>query len=289
MASGGLNPVLAQYALFSWANRGGNFWIRPTGDVPKLTELWRYNTAGEREHLGEWRWKGNYTIIHGTHETWKPYQTNGKTPLELDWTEIQWPKGVHPFNPEIGDENFTEIQRHRDAESTELTDDVVSPLSSKGVATLFPSVITSVVEAVAATTPTEPRSSDARMFQFCRAPKKPRTSSWSQAHAPRIQRSIRNLAQGGPSISPQGAELREIPFQVYAQTQIRKASVRGEGSIEQSNGEGEHLPSTQRGRAVPRPRHSAPYLALLLPSVGDREQAVLPIESAGRATVGGQG
>jgi hypothetical protein len=158
-----LNPWTND-TLVSRANRGANFWIRPAGNVPKSSDLWRPIAPGDKELLGEWRYNGRCTIIHGTHETGKAYQHNEKEPLAIDFSEILWPKGTHPFNPDAGEENLTE-EAEEHGYDTEDNDDVVSPSSPNSGLVHVPSVEV----AAQISTPSKAHSSDRCMFKFCRA------------------------------------------------------------------------------------------------------------------------
>ena len=44
--------------------------------------------------FGEWRADGNQTVIHGQHPAGCRYQHNGKRPLEIEFSEIDWLEGL---------------------------------------------------------------------------------------------------------------------------------------------------------------------------------------------------
>ena len=58
-----LNPDLRE-TLISKGARGGNVWVRITGDYPKSCKLVQKQ---DREKVGEWRADGNQTVIYGQH------------------------------------------------------------------------------------------------------------------------------------------------------------------------------------------------------------------------------
>jgi hypothetical protein len=43
---------------------------------------------------GEWRADGHQTVIYGRHPSGRDYRDNDKRPLEIDFSEIEWPAGV---------------------------------------------------------------------------------------------------------------------------------------------------------------------------------------------------
>jgi phage/plasmid-associated DNA primase len=91
------NPRLRD-TLRTRRKRGCNFWVRITGDYPESCKL--KTEAGV--DFGEWRAKGNQTVIHGSAIDRKrgekqptPYRIENRTaPIELRFTEIVWPEDV---------------------------------------------------------------------------------------------------------------------------------------------------------------------------------------------------
>jgi hypothetical protein len=156
-----INPLFSR-TLTSRASRGANLWVRMRGEYPRLTKLQMQRLDKSWADVGEWRADGGYTVIYGQHHSGCAYQDNGATPIEIAFHQIQWPKGIHPFNnPEANSskpDNFTETQRYRD---TEDTDDVV-----------VGGVVRSLNDAVEISTPQEVHTSDKCLFVFCRAIKR---------------------------------------------------------------------------------------------------------------------
>lgn len=156
-----LNPCLSETLISQGSRVGCNFWLRIKGMCPGPKQL-RIFRAGEWKNVGEWRSEGNCTVIAGYHaESGRNYEHNGKDPITLEFSELKWPKGMSPFNPEIGwdEELFTE-RTEEDGRDRNDTDDVNRPSSA---------VIGSVQEAVRLCTPAKRRSTDKLMFKFCRA------------------------------------------------------------------------------------------------------------------------
>ena len=83
----GLNPFLHD-TLQSHAKRGGNFWIRVVGYVPKSGNF----KTQEGEAIGEWRGDGRQTVIYGTHPEGMQYRTNGIPVATVEFAKIQWPE-----------------------------------------------------------------------------------------------------------------------------------------------------------------------------------------------------
>lgn len=85
-----LNPQLAG-TLQTKGARGGNFWVKVTGDYPKLTAI--KTEAGEK--YGEWRGTGGYTMICGLHPAGCEYRiVVDAPPVELTFDQINWPPGL---------------------------------------------------------------------------------------------------------------------------------------------------------------------------------------------------
>jgi hypothetical protein len=82
-----LNPSF-QDTLQSHGSRGGNFWLRITGEAPKTGKLRLSVDAGA---VGEWRSTGSQTVIHGTHPSGLKYRHNGKEAITVEFSSIVWP------------------------------------------------------------------------------------------------------------------------------------------------------------------------------------------------------
>jgi len=81
------NPQMHE-TLHSHGVRGGNFWVRISGEVPKSGKLKTLNGAS----VGEWRGDGNQTLIQGTHPEGVAYSNNGKKVATIEFSELKWPK-----------------------------------------------------------------------------------------------------------------------------------------------------------------------------------------------------
>ena len=89
-----LNPKLAGTPISNGA-RGCNIWIKPTSP-PKSHKI----KTKDGQPWGEWRWKGNQTVISGTHPSGVEYRTKGGPVIEIDFEEIVWPENlVLPWAP----------------------------------------------------------------------------------------------------------------------------------------------------------------------------------------------
>jgi putative DNA primase/helicase len=83
-----LNPGLRE-SLISRGERGGNVWLRIAGDYPAGGKL---SLAGKS--WGEWRSDRNQTVFYGKHPTGRDYTNNGKRPLIIAFSAINWPDGI---------------------------------------------------------------------------------------------------------------------------------------------------------------------------------------------------
>jgi P4 family phage/plasmid primase-like protien len=83
-----LNPQLAA-TMQTRGSRGGNIWIRTSGDYPNLTKI----KKADDTNWGEFRSDGGQTIIHGIHPDGMAYQrlVDAK-PVEIQFSEIKWPE-----------------------------------------------------------------------------------------------------------------------------------------------------------------------------------------------------
>ena len=80
-----LNTALNQ-TLISKAKRGGNVWVKITGQYPTLKTL---------KGFGEWRSTGGQTVIAGTHPEGIPYHFINETKVvETEFDKINWPQGI---------------------------------------------------------------------------------------------------------------------------------------------------------------------------------------------------
>jgi hypothetical protein len=61
------------------------------GDYPARTAKL---TTRDGAPWGEWRAVGSQTVIFGAHPSGCTYQHNGNPPLEIEFSEINWPEGV---------------------------------------------------------------------------------------------------------------------------------------------------------------------------------------------------
>ena len=81
-----LNPW-ARYTLLTKGRRGGNVWVRITGNYPSTTHL--------PDGLGEWRADNHYTMLFGTHPAGMAYQiVHQYMPMEIAFTDIKWPAKI---------------------------------------------------------------------------------------------------------------------------------------------------------------------------------------------------
>ena len=84
----GINPGLRE-SLISRGARGGNVWLRVQGEYPPPGTLVLLGKP-----WGEWRADGNQTVIYGQHPSGCHYQDNGRRPLKIKFSEIDWPDGL---------------------------------------------------------------------------------------------------------------------------------------------------------------------------------------------------
>lgn len=81
-----VNPIL-ENTHQSHGARGGNFWIRCEGEVPKSGKLKDVGNQG----VGEWRGDGNQTISFGTHPSGVAYRNNDKPVITVRFEDLVWP------------------------------------------------------------------------------------------------------------------------------------------------------------------------------------------------------
>jgi hypothetical protein len=82
-----LNPRL-QKTLRTRGKRGCQLWLKIDGDVPDSCKL---KLSGKP--IGEWRSKGNQSIIYGQHPDGPRYQVLVREkPVIIKFEEINWPK-----------------------------------------------------------------------------------------------------------------------------------------------------------------------------------------------------
>lgn len=115
-----LNPLLSG-TLKTKGLRGCNIWLKLTGDYPPLKHLKREGDLfREIEPVGEWRGLGNnYTIISGEHKSGCQYRVvvEGK-PVELEWSQINWPDNWSPFGSGFGGSGSEEVGGIGDEETS---------------------------------------------------------------------------------------------------------------------------------------------------------------------------
>ncbi len=83
------NPSM-RASLITKGRRGGNVWLKISGQCPKSLRLKRNGTA-----CGEFRSHGNQTIIAGRHPAGMDYRfVNEAAPMEVAYPNIVWPDGI---------------------------------------------------------------------------------------------------------------------------------------------------------------------------------------------------
>jgi hypothetical protein len=87
----------AEKTLRTRGNRGASFWLRLPENVTIPNSCKLTSTSGEAK--GEWRAKGNQSIIYGIHPaSKKPYQYLVETsPMLIQLDQIQWPTSLMPI------------------------------------------------------------------------------------------------------------------------------------------------------------------------------------------------
>lgn len=73
--------------LQSHGARGGNFWLRIEGEAPRTGFI----KDADGNAIGEWRGKGNQTVLHGKHPSGSHYRHNGKAAISMPFEAINWP------------------------------------------------------------------------------------------------------------------------------------------------------------------------------------------------------
>lgn len=99
-----LNPKLSE-TLCSRGKRGGNLWVRVRSGYPPTTMI----KTSDGKDWGEWRAKGNCTMIHGDHPDGMRYARSPEVPpIEVNFSDIHWPESLNlsflPADVEGGEE-----------------------------------------------------------------------------------------------------------------------------------------------------------------------------------------
>ena len=85
-----LNPRFA-ITLRTKGSRGCNFWVRMTGQYPRLCNL-TIKDSRPKVQVGEWRSDGAQTMIWGTHPSGCSYEwIVAAEPITITFEDIQWP------------------------------------------------------------------------------------------------------------------------------------------------------------------------------------------------------